>query len=79
LIAALEDRFALGTAYPKIEADTIRLLFTARDVAPADTKVLGHVRVLEEALAQKTAMVDAKQKLLMMSDRWSWRKFVNLG
>lgn len=63
LIAALEDRFALGTAHPKIEADTIGLLFTARDVAPARTKVLGHVRVLEEALAQKpglkTVMVDA--------------------
>lgn len=63
LIAALEDRIALGASHPKTEADAIRLLFTARDIAPADAKVIGKVRNLEEVLAQKpglkTVMVDA--------------------
>lgn len=63
LIAALEDRFALGTVHLKTEADAIRLLFTARDIAPADAVALRHVRVLEDVLAQKpglkTVMLDA--------------------
>ena len=56
LIAALEDRIWLETAHPNSEADAIRLLFAVRDIAPADAKVLGHVRVLEDELAQKPSL-----------------------
>ena len=63
LVAALEDRFSLETAHPKSEADAIKLLFTARDIGPADAIVLGCVRLLEDVLAVKpslnTIMIDA--------------------
>lgn len=63
LIAALEDRSTLEAAHSKTEADAIRILFTARDIAPADAAVLSGVRTLEQTIAQKpslkTAMTNA--------------------
>ena len=63
LIAVLEDRYSLEAAHPKSEADAIELLFTARDIAPADPTVLGCVRVVEDVLVDKpnlkTVMIDA--------------------
>jgi hypothetical protein len=63
LIALLEDRYSLEAAHPKSEADAIELLFTARDIAPADPTVLGCVRVFEDVLVDKpnlkTVMIDA--------------------
>lgn len=63
LIAVLEDRYSLEAAHPKSEADAIKLLFTAREIAPADASVLGGVRLLEGVLAEKpnlkTIMIDA--------------------
>jgi hypothetical protein len=63
LIAALEDRSTLDAAHSKTEADAIRILFTAHDIAPADAAVLSGVRTLEQTIAQKpslkTAMTNA--------------------
>ena len=63
LIAALEDRSTLEAAHSKTEADAIRILFTAHDIAPADAAVLSGVRTLEQTIAQKpslkTAMTNA--------------------
>lgn len=76
LIAALEDLSALRTTQLKTEADALRLLFAASDIAPADAKVLGHVRALKEALGQKpgleTAMMDTGRTAV--DAVWSWGK-----
>ncbi|WP_162617620.1 hypothetical protein [Yoonia maritima] len=63
LVATIEDLISLNAMQPKTEADVLRLLFTARDITPADAKVLGCVRMVEKSLAQKpglkTVMIDA--------------------
>ena len=63
LIAVLEDQYSLESAHPKSEADVIKLLFIARDIAPADASVLSCVRLLEGVLVDKpnlkTLMIDA--------------------
>ncbi|MCD9148834.1 hypothetical protein [Pseudophaeobacter flagellatus] len=63
LVATIEDLISLRAMQPKTEADVLRLLFTARDIAPTDAKVLSCVRMVEKSLAQKpglkTVMIDA--------------------
>lgn len=63
LIAALEDHASLSTSRPKAEVDAIRLLFNARDLAPADSAVLLRIHEVEQAIARKpglrAAMIDA--------------------
>ncbi|MEQ9039401.1 MAG: hypothetical protein RIE24_13715 [Silicimonas sp.] len=63
LIAALEDRANLITSRPESEVDAIRLLFSARDIAPADAAVLSGIHEVEETIARKpglkAAMIEA--------------------
>ncbi|CRL10120.1 hypothetical protein NIT7321_00963 [Phaeobacter italicus] len=63
LIAALEDHASLITSRPKAEVDAIRLLFNARDLAPADTAVLLRIHEVEQTIARKpglrAAMIEA--------------------
>jgi hypothetical protein len=63
LIAALEDRASLIMSRPKAEVDAIRLLFSARDIAPADAAVLSRIHEVEQTFAQKpslkAAMIEA--------------------
>lgn len=63
LIAALEDLASLITSRPKAEVDAIRLLFSARDIAPADAAVLSRIHGVEQTIARKpglkAAMIEA--------------------
>ncbi|MCT8160004.1 hypothetical protein [Pseudoruegeria sp. SHC-113] len=63
LIAALEDRAGLFASRPKAEVDAIRLLFIAREIAPANAAVLLRVHDVEQTLARKpglkAAMIEA--------------------
>lgn len=59
LIAALEDRSTLEAAHPKTEADAIRLLLTAHDLAPADAAVLNGILAVEQTIAQKPSLKTA--------------------
>lgn len=63
LIAALEDRASLNASRPKAEVDAIRLLFSAREIAPADADVLWRVHEVELTMARKpglkTVMIEA--------------------
>lgn len=63
LIAALEDQATLIASRPRAEADAIRLLFSAREIAPADAAVLSRVQEVEQAMARrpglKTVMIEA--------------------
>lgn len=56
LIAALENRASLTASRPKAEADAIRLLFSAREMAPADAAVLSQVQELEQKIARKPGL-----------------------
>ncbi|WP_281968663.1 hypothetical protein [Roseovarius nanhaiticus] len=56
LIGALEDRASLIASHPKAEADAIRLLFSAREIAPADAAVLSRVREVEQVIARKPGL-----------------------
>lgn len=56
LIAALEDRASLIASRPKAEADAIRLLFSAREIAPADAAVLSQVHKVEQTIARKPGL-----------------------
>ncbi|WP_132605717.1 hypothetical protein [Rhodovulum adriaticum] len=63
LIAALEDRAGLITSRPKAEVDAIKLLFIAREIAPADAAVLSRIHEVEQTFARKpglkAAMIEA--------------------
>ncbi len=63
LVAALEDRACLIKSRPKGEVDAIKLLFNARDIAPANAAVLLQVHEVEQTIARKpglkTAMIEA--------------------
>ncbi|MBK0329042.1 hypothetical protein I5535_17325 [Rhodobacteraceae bacterium F11138] len=63
MIAALEDLARLKASLPMAEVDAIRLLFTAREVAPTDPLVLARVHDVEGTLAAKpglkAVMIDA--------------------
>ncbi|MDK3073554.1 hypothetical protein QO034_10560 [Sedimentitalea sp. JM2-8] len=56
LIAALEDRASFSDARPKAEADAIRLLFSAREIAPADAAVLSRIHEVEQKIARKPGL-----------------------
>lgn len=56
LIAALEDRAGVIASRPNSETDAIRLLFLAREIAPADAAVLKSVREVEQTIARKPAL-----------------------
>lgn len=56
LIGALEDRASLITSRPKAEVDAIRLLFSARDIVPADADVLSRIHEVEQTLARKPSL-----------------------
>ncbi|MGC8202050.1 hypothetical protein ACP2AV_05035 [Aliiroseovarius sp. PTFE2010] len=63
LISALEDHASLIASRPKSEVDAIKLLFTARDIAPADAAVLSGLHEVEQTIARKpglkAAMIEA--------------------
>ncbi|MFZ5965334.1 hypothetical protein ACOXXX_20515 [Thalassococcus sp. BH17M4-6] len=63
LIAAQEDSASLIASRPKTEVDAIRLLFSAREIAPADADVLSRVHEVELTIARKpglkTLMIEA--------------------
>ena len=63
VIAALEEHHGHSASRPKTEVDAIRLLFSARELAPADTAVLLQVHDLEQSIARKpnlkAAMIEA--------------------
>jgi hypothetical protein len=56
LIAPLEDRASLIESRLKAEVDAIRLLFSARDLAPADAAVLLRVHEVEQTIARKPGL-----------------------
>lgn len=56
LIAALEDRTSLIMSRPKAEVDAIRLLFSARDIAPVDAAVLSRIHEVEQTIARKPGL-----------------------
>lgn len=56
LIASLEDQASLIASHPKSEVDAIKLLFNARDIAPADAAVLSGVHTVEQAMARKPGL-----------------------
>lgn len=58
-IAALEDRASLIQARPKTDADAVRMLFLAQDVAPSDASVLRSSRDVERMLAARPSMKNA--------------------
>lgn len=79
LIAALEDHVSLITSRPKAEVDAIRLLFSARDIAPADAAVLSRIHEVEQTIARKPGlkaiMIEAARPAgdllrLRLSRRW---------
>jgi hypothetical protein len=63
VIAALEERHSHSASRPVAEVDAVRLLFSAREIAPADANVLLRVHDVEEVIARKpglkTAMIEA--------------------
>lgn len=63
LIAAVEEHHRHRASRPKAEIDAIRLLFSGREIAPADTAVLLQVHNVEQLIARKpslkAAMVEA--------------------
>jgi len=56
LIAALEDRASLIMSHPKAEVDAIRLMFSARDIAPVDATVLSRIHEVEQTIARKPGL-----------------------
>ena len=63
VIAALEERHSHSASRPVAEVDAVRLLFSAREIAPADANVLLRVHDVEQVIARKpglkTAMIEA--------------------
>ena len=63
VIAALEDRQSHSATRPVAEVDAVRLLFSAREIAPADADVLLRVHDVKQLIARKpdlkTAMIEA--------------------
>ncbi len=59
LIVALEDRASLIMSRPKGESDAIGLLFSARDITPADAAVLSRIHDVEQIIARKPDLTAA--------------------
>lgn len=83
LIAALEDRASVIASRPNAEVDVIRLLFSAREIAPTDAGVLSQVHEVEQTMARKpglkTVMIEAGRPAADMlrsslKGRWLNRK-----